>query len=99
MPGHIFQAKCACGFQRRLSPGASIDHLHVMAYTADGRDLITIESEQAESQSLVTVKDPYLEAERNRPWLENPSYGPWGPYRCSSCGQQSLQLWHIGFWD
>ncbi len=102
MPGHILDAKCACGFERKLRPGVSTVQDfqgYVMAYSANGRDLLTVKTQNAESESLVTVKDPYLEAELNRPWLENPSHGPWGPYRCPSCGKQSLQLWHTGYWD
>ena len=50
MPGHILVAHCDCGFERELWPGASVEHLHVIAYTADGHDLITIESEQANNE-------------------------------------------------
>jgi hypothetical protein len=42
MPGHNMLGKCACGFERKLAPGATINTLRVMAYSADGRDLVTI---------------------------------------------------------
>jgi len=47
VPGHIVVARCACKFERSLQPGASVEHLYVIAYTPDGRDLKTVESEKA----------------------------------------------------
>lgn len=83
-------------------PGASIGYLHVMAYTTDGCDLITIKNEEAKSKSLTVIEDPRLketmEAKGKR-LFGIPAMGPWGPYRCPSCAQLSLQLWHSGFWD
>jgi hypothetical protein len=92
MPGHILLGRCVCGFERKLWPGATAEHSRVIAYTADGRDLITIESEQATNQSLAVIKDPRFEDE----W---PSYGPWGPYRCPSCVRRALRMEFSGFWD
>jgi hypothetical protein len=100
MPGHILVARCNCGFERELCPGATVERLRVIAYTADGCDLITIESEQAKNESLTVIKDPRLEEEwLGETWRGPPSYGPWGPYRCPSCGQQSLRLEFRGWWD
>jgi hypothetical protein len=91
VPGHILVTQCDCGFECGLSPGATVEQLYVIAYTADGRDLITIESEQAKNESLTVIDDPCLkEAGRD---------GPWGPYRCPSCGQQTLRMEFSGFWD
>jgi hypothetical protein len=92
VPGHILVARCDCGFERELSPGATIEQVQVIAYTADGRDLITIESEQAKNESLTVIEDPCLKE-------ESPSFGPWGPYRCPSCGQQTLRMEFSGNWD
>ncbi|SRR6266700_400968 len=100
VPGNILIAQCDCGFERELSPGATVEVLQVIAYTADGRDLITIESEQAKREALTVIKDPRLEEEwLGETWLGPPSYGPWGPYRCPSCGQLRLRLRFGGWWD
>ena len=37
MPGHLLDAKCNCGFERRLTPGATLSELYVIAYSADLR--------------------------------------------------------------
>jgi hypothetical protein len=37
--------------------------LQVIAYAADGRDLITIENEQAKQEALTVIKDPRCEEE------------------------------------
>ena len=92
VPGHILVARCDCGFERELAPGATEVRSQVIAYTADGRDLITIECEQANNEALTVIENPRLEE-------ESPSFGPWGPYRCPSCGQQSLRMEFGGWWD
>ena len=100
MPGHLLVARCDCGFERSLSPGATVEQLQVIAYTADRRDLITIGSEQAKNESLKVVKNPRLEEEwLGETWRGPSSYGPWGPYRCPSCGQQTLGMEFSGWWD
>lgn len=100
MPGNILMARCDCGFERQLSPGATYEKLSVIAYTADGHDLITVDSEQAKKESLVVIKDPRLEEEwAGEIWRGAPSYGPWGPHKCPSCGQQYLRLEFGGWWD
>ena len=59
MPGNILTARCDCGgFQREPWPGATVTHLKVIAYSADGRDLITVESEQAKLEGLRVIKTP-----------------------------------------
>ena len=102
VPGHILIAQCECGFERELWPGATFETLRVIAYTADGRDLITIESEEAKRRFLTVIENPRLkeimEAEE-KGQFGIPARGPWGPYGCPSCGQQSLQLEHRGNWD
>jgi hypothetical protein len=93
MPGPILLAKCACGFERDLSPGTQLrspNDLRVIAYTADERDLVTVDNEEAQKLHLTVIEDPYIKAETGEPW---------GPYRCPGCGQRSLQLCHTGFWD
>jgi hypothetical protein len=40
------------GFERELSPGASVDERRVIAYTADASDLVTIESKKAKTAGL-----------------------------------------------
>jgi hypothetical protein len=100
MPGNILVARCECGFERKLWPGATIEHLRVIAYSADGRDLVTVERQEAEKQSLAVIEDPRLEEEwLGETWRGPPSWGPWGPYRCPSCGQQSLHITFGGQWD
>jgi hypothetical protein len=94
MPGFTLIAKCGCGFERVLSPGASFDHGYVIAYTANGRDLETVESEKAKRESLTVIEDPCLEAEER-----TFGAGPYGPYQCPSCGKHSLEMQQIGFWD
>jgi len=85
-------AKCACGFERELAPGATINTLRVMAYSADGRDLVTIESGEAESAGLRLLEDPWVKGDD---LIRRGS----GPYRCPRCEAVSLQLEPIGFWD
>jgi hypothetical protein len=100
MPGHLIDAFCDCGFECELSPGSTIEQLYEIAYTADGRDLITIESEKAKNESLTVIEDPRLEEEwLDGTWRGPPSNGPWGPYRCPSCGQQILRMEFRGYWD
>ena len=94
MPGHIVVARCACQFERSLQPGASIEHLYVIAYTPNGRDLKTFESEKAKRESLTVINDPCLDAD-----VRTFGAGPYGPHRCPGCGKQSLLMWQVGFWD
>src|SRR5262249_4339822 len=97
MPGHILHAECACGFWRELTPGSSISNLYVIAYTADGEDLVTIESGEAERATLTALEDPWLKAQNDDPL--SPSFeASWGPYRCPRCGRERLQLSPWGFW-
>jgi hypothetical protein len=48
MPGHLLNAICACGFERRLFPGSGLvgDRLvgRTIAYSADESDLLTEEA-------------------------------------------------------
>jgi hypothetical protein len=97
MPGYILHAKCVCGFERELWPGATISELRVMAYTADGLDLVTVESQEAASDKLTVIEDPCIKASEENPL--NRSWGPWGPYRCPACRKKSLQIWQCGYWD
>ena len=64
MPGHILTAKCACDFGQRVSPGATFSEgrveRRVIAYTADGRGLATIESGEAARGKLTVIEDPAL---------------------------------------
>jgi hypothetical protein len=93
---------CGCGFERKLTPGASVEHLYVIAYSADRDDLITVTNDDAKRRSLTVIEDPrrkeISEAEAKGS-VYIPAAGPWGPYSCPSCGQLSLQLWHGGWWD
>lgn len=95
MPGHILTARCACGFDCMLYPGATMTELHVVAYSADGCDLITIDSKEAKQRSLQVLEDPSLDPEGET----GIGAGPWGPYRCPACGQNKLQMGQCGFWD
>ena len=102
MPGHLMRAACACGFERELGPGASVvSGLYVIAYSADQRDLVTIELKEAKKKNLTVIEDPKLkeEAEAENKIASLWANGPWGPYHCPSCGHANLQLWHVGFWD
>jgi hypothetical protein len=87
-------ARCACQFERILKPGATFERLNVIAYTPNGRDLETVESEKAKRESLTVVNDPCLDAE-----VRTFGAGPYGPYRCPRCEKQSLLMWQAGFWD
>src|SRR5688572_10804962 len=79
MPGNILIARCECAFERQLSPGATVEELQVMAYTADGRDLTTIESEQARRDALILSElkrsEEYQE-ERSEEYPEMAFAGP-----------------------
>lgn len=100
MPGHILVAVCDYGFESELLPGATVEHLRVIAYTADGRGSITIDSEQAKKEALTGIKYPRIEEEwAGQTWRGLASYGPWGPYRSPSCGQQALRMEFRGHWD
>jgi hypothetical protein len=99
MPGHILQAKCACGFERELQPGASITALYVIAYTADGHDIVTIDSREAERNVLTVIDDPWLNAQEKDQFTSPRFNSSWGPYRCPACEGSSLQIWPRGFWD
>jgi len=99
MPGHILHAKCTCGFERELWPGASITELYVIAYSTDARDLMTIESQKAKADHLMVIEDPWLKAQRIDPYAIPSFDSAWGPYRCPSCAKDSLQLWPSGNWD
>jgi hypothetical protein len=55
------------GFERNLTPGATIDVLRVIAYTTDGSDLVTIDSEKAETVNLTVIEDPSFSA-FGSPW-------------------------------
>ena len=97
MPGHILSAKCTCGFERELSPGASVDDLYLIAYTAD--DLVTIESENAKTAGLTVTEDPWLKAQEADSFALPRFDSSWGPYRCPRCAENWLWLWPIGHWD
>ena len=97
MPGHILSAKCPCGFEREVAPGATVNALRVIAYTADGRDLVTIESEKAKTAGLTVIEDPWLKAQETSLYVSLDS--SWGPYRCPQCAKDSLQLCPKGLWD
>src|SRR4029077_16529256 len=99
MPGHILTAKCACGFEQGVSPGATLSEpgviqSHVIAYAANGRGLVTIESDDAARANLTVIKDPALAAE----WFDARN-ASWGPYRCPKCVNESMRLWFGGNWD
>jgi hypothetical protein len=99
MPGHILHAKCACGFERELSPGASRTGLYVIAYTADADDLVTIDSRETESNSLTVIEDPLLEEQkRDRFFIPN-CKSSWGPHYCPACKKSSLRIWPRESWD
>ena len=87
MPGHLVSARCACQFERGLRPGATIEHWYVIAYTSDGRDLETVESEKAKREKLTVIRDPCLDAD-----VRTFGAGPYGPYRCPRCEKQSLLM-------
>jgi hypothetical protein len=98
MPGHVLSAKCTCGFEREVAPGATVNQLRVIAYTADGCDLVTVESEKAKAANLTVIEDPWLKAQEAAPYVSfDSSWGP--PYQCPRCTQDSLQLRPTGLWD
>ena len=99
MPGHILNAKCACGFDRELHPGASVTDLYVIAYTADARDLVTIAKREAESADLNLIDDPWLKEKERNPYFIPDFKSAWGPNRCPECKKSSLQIWPRGSWD
>ena len=99
MPGHIFQATCACGFRRELQPGATITELFQIAYSANGADIITIDSREAGLKSLVVIEDPWLVAEQDGEYVNPPWEEGWWPYRCPACGENKLRLLPAGVWD
>jgi hypothetical protein len=99
MPGHILCAKCACGFERELSPGASTAELYVIAYTADADDLVTIESRKAAMSNLAVIEDPWLKMQESDPFAIPSFDSSWGPYQCPGCSKESLHLWPRGHWD
>ena len=88
--------------QVRVENGGHRGTVWDLAYSADGRDLVTIENEDAKKKSLTVIEDPRLKeiAEADEKGsLGIRAGGPWGPYPCPSCEQPNLQLWHSGFWD
>jgi len=98
MPGPILLAKCACGFERCLSPGAHLGgSLSVIAYAANERDLVTVNEEEAQKARLIIIEDPYIKAVTQDPGGFH--WGPWGPCRCPGCEQTSLLLLRSGVWD
>lgn len=99
MPGHLLHAKCNCGFERELQPGASITTLYVIAYTADTRDLVTIDCREAESNALTVIEDPLLKEKEKDAYFISRFDSSWGPYRCPACEESSLQIWQSRFWD
>jgi hypothetical protein len=92
----MFYAKCDCGFDRELSPGATLSEYYVIAYTAEASDLITIEYREAERANLTVIEDPYLKED---PLSSLGFDSLWGPYRCPGCKKLSLQLSLRGYWD
>jgi hypothetical protein len=107
MPGHIFNANCACGFSRELEPGADEFEgfkSRVMAYSADTSDIETVDEEAAERAALKIIEDPCLsDADASlEKFLEEsmkPFDHPYGPYLCPRCRENSLYLRGGGFWD
>jgi hypothetical protein len=107
MPGNIVSARCRCGFERDLRPGATWSQekgsvLWVMAYE-DG-DLRTADADYAAAKKLEVIKDPFTgdlspaDVTRLRlpVWLRR-FFGP--SYRCPSCGRKRLKLTEVGLWD
>jgi hypothetical protein len=91
MPGNLFQAECACGYEQGLSPGVDYSWTsHTMVYTKDGDDLATVLGDEA--NGLPEILDPVVRAP---PFRE----GPFGPYHCPRCRRETLWLHHCGRWD
>lgn len=101
MPGHIIHAECVCGFECELHPGATYDTGRVIAYTADGTDLGTVDQDTAARERLVVLPDPYLldldgdDLERFFSVKDETH----GPFRCPRCGNDSLLISFAGHWD
>jgi hypothetical protein len=63
-----------------------------MAYTEDGRDLVTIERREAKRSNLAIIPDPWLAAKESEPFAALPWDSGWGPYRCPVCFKNTLRL-------
>jgi hypothetical protein len=86
-------------FRTGAGPGASLTELYVIAYTANGCDLVTVDSRDAETQGLSVIDDPWLKGQEQSPFVSPRWDTPWGPYRCPGCRDHRLQLWPRGHWD
>lgn len=103
MPGHIIEAKCDCGYEKTMMPGAGGIDLknYVMAYSENGRTLNTYEKEKAEHQGLTIIRDPFLDdfiiddnAIEDVPLAKNRTI-----LECPRCNKHSLHLKLSGLWD
>jgi hypothetical protein len=104
MPGHIIQAQCSCGYEKELMPGASRfgDKGYAMAYTANGKDIVTFDQTIIAAEGLNVIQDPFLEND----WFEDeetdePLERPAVPktIMCPRCRTISLVLTLAGMWD
>lgn len=102
MPGHILHAGCVCGFERELCPGATYNGGRVIAYTANGRDLRTVDWDIAAKEQLVVLRDPCLLDPDDPDYFDRlfaVQLESHGPFRCPRCGKDSLLMRFAGFWD
>lgn len=105
MPGLMINATCNCGYDITLSPGATLIDLFVMAYSEDGKNLITVKESVAVEKKLKTISDPFVEEkiiiggpEELKNYLEELGQ-PLRGYDCPKCKTGNLELHEIGSWD
>jgi hypothetical protein len=103
LPGHILRAQCDCGFECELYPGANKDGVgRVIAYTNDGTDLRTFDQDAAARKQLIVLRDPFLLDPDEHDYFErllSVKAQFHAPFRCPSCGKDSLLIRFAGHWD
>jgi hypothetical protein len=67
-----------------------------MAYSADGTDLQTEDTEVIKSEGLEAISDPFLSEDET---AAESRFETQGPYLCPRCKGLTLNLRFGGFWD
>lgn len=104
MPGHIIKAKCSCGYEKELMPGAGGfgGKSYAIAYSEDMNRIGTYEGSIAKRESLVTIKDPFLDDSKLFEFddeSDNSKRGDTNKILCPRCKNKELRMLFLGFWD